>query len=262
VIILEEAGVKPKLCQRRHLTSRLLIVSTLSLGSAAQASTLQYDLNGSLAENSGGPSLVSYGGTLGPAGYYFGQNQGLSLTGTGAFDTYSIDIKFYFNSLTMSQDGYQRILDFKNRALDEGLYSLNGAATYFVGCCSGLGGTGGSSSGPVFVPGQLTDLLVTRDTSGTFTVAVNGTTAFSFVDSTGLATLSGPNNAIYFFMDDFQSLTNYPNSPEAGTGFVDSITVTTPTPAVPELSTWAMMILGFAGLGFLAYRRNVVTASP
>ena len=27
-------------------------------------------------------------------------------------------------------------------------------------------------------------------------------------------------------------------------------------PANPEPSTWAMMILGFAGLGFLAYRRN------
>jgi hypothetical protein len=26
--------------------------------------------------------------------------------------------------------------------------------------------------------------------------------------------------------------------------------------AVPEPSTWAMMMLGFAGLGFMAYRRN------
>jgi hypothetical protein len=26
--------------------------------------------------------------------------------------------------------------------------------------------------------------------------------------------------------------------------------------AVPEPSTWAMMILGFAGLGFMAYRRK------
>ncbi len=26
--------------------------------------------------------------------------------------------------------------------------------------------------------------------------------------------------------------------------------------AVPELSTWAMMILGFAGVGFMAYRRK------
>jgi hypothetical protein len=28
------------------------------------------------------------------------------------------------------------------------------------------------------------------------------------------------------------------------------------TGAVPEPSTWAMMILGFAGVGFLAYRRR------
>jgi hypothetical protein len=28
------------------------------------------------------------------------------------------------------------------------------------------------------------------------------------------------------------------------------------TPAVPEASTWAMMILGFAGVGVLAYRRR------
>jgi PEP-CTERM motif-containing protein len=28
------------------------------------------------------------------------------------------------------------------------------------------------------------------------------------------------------------------------------------TAAVPEPSTWAMMILGFAGIGFMAYRRR------
>jgi hypothetical protein len=27
--------------------------------------------------------------------------------------------------------------------------------------------------------------------------------------------------------------------------------------AVPEPSTWAMMILGFAGIGFMAYRRKI-----
>jgi PEP-CTERM motif len=30
--------------------------------------------------------------------------------------------------------------------------------------------------------------------------------------------------------------------------------------AVPEPSTWAMMILGFAGVGFMAYRRRKVAA--
>jgi hypothetical protein len=67
---------------------------------------------------------VPHGGTLGSTGYYFGQNAGLSLSGTGAFDVYSIDIKFFFDSLTASADGYQRILDFKNRTLDEGFMVL------------------------------------------------------------------------------------------------------------------------------------------
>ena len=33
-----------------------------------------------------------------------------------------------------------------------------------------------------------------------------------------------------------------------------------PPPAVPEPATWAMMILGFAGVGFLTYRRRKQTA--
>jgi hypothetical protein len=33
-------------------------------------------------------------------------------------------------------------------------------------------------------------------------------------------------------------------------------------PAVPEPSTWAMMILGFAGVGFMAYRRRNQSAAP
>lgn len=38
----------------------------------------------------------------------------------------------------------------------------------------------------------------------------------------------------------------------------DNITLgaSVPTGAVPEPSTWAMMVLGFAGLGFLTYRRR------
>jgi hypothetical protein len=39
-------------------------------------------------------------------------------------------------------------------------------------------------------------------------------------------------------------------------GRVDTFGVGTITAAVPEPSTWAMMILGFAGMGFLAYRRK------
>jgi hypothetical protein len=36
----------------------------------------------------------------------------------------------------------------------------------------------------------------------------------------------------------------------------DRLTVATVAPPVPEASTWAMMILGFMGIGFIAYRRK------
>jgi hypothetical protein len=36
------------------------------------------------------------------------------------------------------------------------------------------------------------------------------------------------------------------------TAFIDNVSVS----AVPELSTWGMMLLGFAGIGFVAYRRS------
>jgi hypothetical protein len=42
------------------------------------------------------------------------------------------------------------------------------------------------------------------------------------------------------------------NPGQPGTLFADNNPVT----GVPELSTWAMMLLGFAGLGFVAYRRT------
>jgi hypothetical protein len=38
------------------------------------------------------------------------------------------------------------------------------------------------------------------------------------------------------------------------TGAIDVSTVS--TSSVPEPSTWAMMILGFVGVGFMAYRRK------
>jgi PEP-CTERM motif len=62
--------------------------------------------------------------------------------------------------------------------------------------------------------------------------------------------------------------TGYVQVPYAGLGFeLDGVTPATgelvglgsPSPAVPEPSTWAMLLLGFAGIGFMAYRqRNTV----
>jgi PEP-CTERM motif-containing protein len=41
---------------------------------------------------------------------------------------------------------------------------------------------------------------------------------------------------------------------------VDGTTFTTAISAVPEPSTWAMLLIGFAGVGFMAYRRKAKPA--
>jgi hypothetical protein len=215
---------------------------------------LRTGLNGTLAEDSGnGPPLVAYGGTLAPTGFNFGVNQGLSLSGTGAFDEYSIDIKFYFDSLNASSNGYQRILDFKNRATDQGFYSSNGALTFFS---PGFGYPTFTSAGAL-TTGTLSDVLLTRSSTGEFSAYLNGGLAYSFSDTTSATTLSGPNSILFFFMDDFQSQANYPNSPEGGTGFIDSITVTTPSVSpVPMGPSLASQFIGLALLGLIGWRRR------
>ena len=74
------------------------------------------------------------------------------------------------------------------------------------------------------------------------------------MDNTGSTKFSDPNNTIYFFIDDLESLFYYPNSPEAGTGYIDSISVTvnqTPLPAaLPLFAT------GLGALGLLGWRRK------
>jgi hypothetical protein len=106
-------------------------------------------------------------------------------------------------------------------------------------------------------------LLVTRSATGVFSAYVNGNLALSFLDSTGLATFSGPDNVIYFFMDDFESLHNFPTLPEAGTGLVDFIQVTTsgvPVPIPPVGAGLPGLLLASGGLlGW--WRRRQQTAA-
>ncbi|MGO9360107.1 MAG: PEPxxWA-CTERM sorting domain-containing protein, partial [Xanthobacteraceae bacterium] len=53
---------------------------------------------------------------------------------------------------------------------------------------------------------------------------------------------------------------NSSNGTNDVTAFLENVSavpaIISAVPAVPEPSTWAMMILGFCGLGFMAYRRK------
>ena len=52
-----------------------------------------------------------------------------------------------------------------------------------------------------------------------------------------------------------QDLTSDLNTAFGLTTSLPTIQVTSDVEGVPEPSTWAMMLLGFAGLGFAGYRR-------
>jgi hypothetical protein len=96
-------------------------------------------------------------------------------------------------------------------------------------------------------------------TSGASTFVGNQTFSISGtgLDITDFAQLSSGGDVNAYFALDILSGTT------GRTGFVDLSTVLTPTQqsAVPEPATWAMMILGFFGVGFMAYRRRNQTAA-
>ncbi len=168
----------------------------------------RYDLNGTYTDFYGGPSLSPNGGTLHATNYTFGPNQGLSLsnalTNTG---NYSILIDFSFTDLT----GYRRILDFKDRTSDTGLYNLDTALNFY----NHITGPPGA-----FATNVLARMVITRDsTTDVVSGYVNGLPQFSFVDSGGDGIFSGTNGIMNFFIDDL-AVGN-----EASAGLVDRISI-------------------------------------
>jgi hypothetical protein len=79
--------------------------------------------------------------------------------------------------------------------------------------------------------------------STNFVAPTTGSIEFGIQLSTGL----NPNGGASSSVNDFG---------EGGLYIYSDLSVTDLSAAVPEPSTWAMMLLGFAGLGFLAHRRR------
>jgi hypothetical protein len=184
----------------RYVTAGfLLTLSTLLTTAPAQAAVLihEYDFNGNLSDNFGGPSLVSQGGTVNSGNYSFTAGHGLSLdSALPNPGDYSIDIIFQFTDLS----GFRKIIDTKDRTADRQLYDINSNLQFYPGV------TSGSS---VFTANTDAQLVLTRDgTTTQVTGYVGGLPVITFNDGAGTngpandAVFSGPNNRIWFFMDD------------------------------------------------------------
>jgi hypothetical protein len=108
--------------------------------------------------------------------------------------------------------------------------------------------------------GTITDVISTSGVAS-ITYTVDYSVTQQVAGGAETVTLTGESFAFDGFTFTFQpfSTTFAPLPDVNGPAFIGqlfaSITPTVET-AVPEPSTWAMMILGFAGIGFMAYRRK------
>jgi hypothetical protein len=90
--------------------------------------------------------------------------------------------------------------------------------------------------------------MVTATESNFFGLGIDSLTGVATPDPTSI-------NSLFTYTalttDNVQGAFTY-----GGDNLTLAPSLVTVTAAVPELSTWAMMILGFAGLGFMVFRRN------
>ena len=237
------------------------MVATLSsalilIGSSAWAidPTHIYELNNSLADSLGGPSLVNNGATLGATGLTFGANQGPSLS--NAIDPANYSIEAYFQITSVG--GYRKLIDFKDHSSDNGLYNLN-TGLNFYNVATGSAGTISANT--------MTHLVLTRD-GGTQLVTgyINGISQLSFTDSGTIGTFSAANNIIQFFQDDTVT-----GGGESSSGFVDFVRIydapltatdvadryAAVSSVVPEASPLLLMGIALPFAGLLIRRRAV-----
>jgi hypothetical protein len=205
-----------------------------------------FQLNGTLADALGGPALTNNGGTLGPNGISFGLNQGPSLGGFNNTQNFSVIIGFSFDSLS----GFRKILDFKNRSSDNGLYNLSNSLNFYPFS---------ATVNNQFQVGVLHRVVFTRDANANVISYVDGNNGLSFVDSNADATIG---SVLNFFNDDFVV------QGEASTGFVDYIQIYDGALTnqqiidgiIPEPASWAMLIAGFGLVGATLRRRRAALA--
>jgi hypothetical protein len=196
--------------RRRRPSAALFGVANLvllSMTAWAAIRTHVYNLDGNLQDALGGPAMMINGGWLGPSGYHFFDGKGLALGSAVNPSNYSVAMVFYIKDIS----GWKKLVDFKNRASDNGLYSLNGRANFYPAV---LGDE------VVFhTNGSFAHVVLTRDgLSQEVVYYVNGRRQCGFVDTEQYAVFSTSDNAMLLFADD--TVTGGAENPR---GFVDRV---------------------------------------
>src|SRR2546428_6623711 len=235
--------MRAKILVASALVSIFGLASSVSAGAATLVA--DYEFNGNFSSSvAGAPDLVALnpapgagfsGGVYSWTGTTSPLNQGgLTFDNSGGLlpsTSYSIYLDFKFNE---GVGAWRRIVDVQNRTSDNGFYvdPTNNLAVYPVA---------GSSQN--FSTGAFHQVLLT----------VDGTTVKAYLDNdpainitTSVMAINNPANVINLFLDNVAG----PAQTEWSSGSIDRALfysgvvdgIGTVTPAVPEPSTWAMMI--------------------
>lgn len=181
------------------------------------------DIGGWTTTGAPGNAVLLLKNTYSEPGINFNPHSGLyAVDLTGAGNTGPSDGIFQDISTTLGQ-----------------LYTL----TFWVGNAQG-NGTGNSA---VYNLTSSTNLVITLGGSATFDNPDQSPGGINWKEFSYTFEASGPTTRIAFLNNTAQG-DNYLG--------LDDVSIA----AVPEPSTWAMMILGFAGVGFMTYRRRKAVA--
>jgi Concanavalin A-like lectin/glucanases superfamily/PEP-CTERM motif len=240
--------------RRTGLLCASALCAALAFGGSAGAATLvaDYEFNGNLSSSiAGAPDLVATD-PLGTASFSGGvynwtgaatptsDQGGLSFDSTGLLNPseYTVALTFKFNE---RDNAWRRIIDVDNRMSDDGFY------------------VDPSNNLDVFPLAGSTSAFTTG-VFHTVTLTVDGTIVTAFLDgveqfknlSTDIMDISST-GIINLFLDN----TVAGGQGEWSSGSIDSALFyngIAPPVATPEPSTWAMLLIGFAGLGFAGWR--------
>jgi len=133
-----------------------------------------------------GPDLLALGGSIAEGLYRFAAGQGLQLEDVGVDDHYAVEMVFACGAV----GGYQKLIDFRNRAADEGLYLFNNRLMFY-----------NLADGHPVTAGAMHRLRLERDRGARLVRAyLDRQPAFAFLDLDGDATFE--KSLAFFFVDD------------------------------------------------------------
>jgi hypothetical protein len=152
---------------------------------------------------------------------------------------------------TITTDGTLGVLSSSN-ILDFNITATTVGSAAILGPLSGPNYVQFGTSGSAFTA-TATGLFFDFSSSGTYLIFQTGVGSGAYVCYNGAqGNCSGHPASLAVAVGANQVVTAY-----SGNVQIASLEAVT---AVPEASTWAMMILGFAGVGFMTYRRKNKTA--